>query len=50
MPRSSGITSVAKSAAKVGMAKKKADLKRPSRRKYTDKEKKRLSQLRAKNT
>ena len=49
MPRSSGITSVAKSAAKVGMAKKKADLKRPSRRKYTDKEKQRLSQLRAKN-
>lgn len=50
MPRSSGITSVAKSAAKVSIAKKKADLKRPSRRKYTDEEKKRLSQLRAKNT
>lgn len=49
MPRSSGITSVANQAAKVGIAKKKADLKRPSRRKYTDQEKKRLSQLRAKN-
>ena len=49
MPRSSGITSVAKQAAKVGIAKKRSDLKRPSRRKYTDKERKRLSQLRAKN-
>lgn len=49
MPRSSGITSVAKSAAKVSIAKKKADLKRTSRRKYTDEEKKILSQLRAKN-
>ena len=49
MPRSSGIASVANQAAKVGIAKKKADLKRPSRRKYTDKERKRLSQLRAKN-
>ena len=49
MIRSSGITSVANQAAKVGIAKKKADLKRPSRRKYTDEEKKRLSQLRAKN-
>lgn len=50
MKRSSGITSVAKKAAKVGIDKKKADLKRPSRRKYTDREKKRLSQLRSKNT
>ena len=49
MPRSSGITSVAKQAAKAGIAKKRSDLKRPSRRKYTDKERKRLSQLRAKN-
>ena len=49
MQRSSGITSVANQAAKVGIAKKRADLKRPSRRKYTDKERKRLSQLRAKN-
>ena len=49
MPRSSGITSVANQAANVGIDKKKADLKRPSRRKYTDKEKKRLSKLRGKN-
>ena len=50
MTRSSVITSVANKAAKTGIDKKKSDLKRPSRRKYTDKERKRLSQLRAKNT
>lgn len=50
MARSLGITSVANHAAKAGINKKIADLKRPSRRRYTDKERKRLSKLRAKNT